>query len=559
MPFFQLSLFPFQLSLFPFLLLLLLTTTVHAASPPPFTIDNFATSTANNSRGATALVPHPSDVYINLDQHFPFLAPMPSDWKKHPLQESGKWPKCAWQVATEPSASGFGLLDLNAYYHTLVIWDFDDDDVFRIKGTFPATRYFSFQSYEFTNGKPIASMLDRDIVPATGKNPHRDLRATPQERGTFEIYLTPNGDQGFPNELRAKRGPEQKVDIVTVIYRMYDADPSTLTPGSPEASMTPKQRFWGFAEPAIVERRRRRSRIPAEAEKHHHPHLHSHSRVHQAPPSPPSSEWEQIPPCTDFGSALFQATFTDLYPVFKHFPATAASCPMAQLSDEIFPSLILFGAGLEQGYAASITSYTNFDTRYLYWCAQKAKVGPNIVIRMQGKLPIVPQSLYGQRPLVAENESYDARYLSISTIDMLYPSPTYQEVEDHDIERFYSQLEGGKEWDRTYSIVFALDAGIAQACQLYDPDTQLFLAWNDAYHYGLAPTRMPSIVYRELLPAQGPGGQGKTLLDVEHACRAAGKDACGDGSFIRNVMRETYPQIDLWECDPETGKATVLA
>lgn len=27
------------------------------------------------------------------------------------------------------------------------------------------------------------------------------------------------------------------------------------------------------------------------------------------------------------------------------------------------------GAGLEQGYAAKITSYTNYDTNYLYWCA----------------------------------------------------------------------------------------------------------------------------------------------------------------------------------------------
>lgn len=97
------------------------------------------------------------------------------------------------------------------------------------------------------------------------------------------------------------------------------------------------------------------------------------------------------------------------------------------------------GAGLEKGYAESITSYTNFDTRYLYWCAQKAQVGPNLVIRMQGALPRVPRSLY-EYPRVAEAGQYDARYISISTIDMLYPSPTYQEFEDHDIERFYSQV-----------------------------------------------------------------------------------------------------------------------
>ena len=84
-------------------------------------------------------------------------------------------------MATEPSASSFGLLDLNAYYHTLVIWDFDDEDVYRIRGAFPLMRYFSVQSYEFTNGKPIASMLDRSIVPLTGRNPYADPTATTDE------------------------------------------------------------------------------------------------------------------------------------------------------------------------------------------------------------------------------------------------------------------------------------------------------------------------------------------------------------------------------------------
>lgn len=84
-------------------------------------------------------------------------------------------------MATEPSASSFGLLDLNAVYHTLVIWEFKDTDVYRVRGQFPAVRYFSLQSYEFTNGKPIASMLDRHVVPASGRNPHADPTATPGE------------------------------------------------------------------------------------------------------------------------------------------------------------------------------------------------------------------------------------------------------------------------------------------------------------------------------------------------------------------------------------------
>ena len=177
---------------------------------------------------------------------------------------------------------------------------------------------------------------------------------------------------------------------------------------------------------------------------------------------------------------------------------------------------------------------------------------------MQGLLPRVPHSLYNH-PRVAEWGDYDARYVSVSTIDMLYPSPTYQEFTDHDIEHFYSQLPG---WDRTYSIAFAVDPAIARACGLYDPDAQLFLAWRDTYHYGLEPTRMPAVVYRELLPTlPEEGGRGHSLVDVERACTAPGrpKEACGDGNVIREVMGDTYPRIDVWSCDPETGVATVLA
>lgn len=52
----------------------------------------------------------------------------------------GGRPNCAWQVATEPSASSFGYLDLNAFYHTMVLSDFHDEDVYRISGTFPSMR-----------------------------------------------------------------------------------------------------------------------------------------------------------------------------------------------------------------------------------------------------------------------------------------------------------------------------------------------------------------------------------------------------------------------------------
>ena len=98
-----------------------------------------------------------------------------------------------------------------------------------------------------------------------------------------------------------------------------------------------------------------------------------------------------------------------------------------------------------------------------------------------------------------------------------------------------------------------MDPSIAQACQLYDPNSQLFLAFSDTYNYGLLPTRMPSIIYRELLSNK----KGQSLADLRKACLPA--EACGDGDFIRGVIGNTYPQIDVWSCDTTTGVASVLA
>ena len=52
----------------------------------------------------------------------------------------------------------------------------------------------------------------------------------------------------------------QKVDVVAIIYRIYDQDISTYTQPSLRG-MTKKQQFWGFAEPAIVERLKQQHQV----------------------------------------------------------------------------------------------------------------------------------------------------------------------------------------------------------------------------------------------------------------------------------------------------------
>jgi len=64
---------------------------------------------------------------------------------------------------------------------------------------------------------------------------------------------------------------------------------------------------------------------------------------------------------------------------------------------------------------------------------------------------------------------------------------------------------------------------------------------------------MPSIIYREVLS----NSKGQSLADLRKACLP--EEACDDGDFIRHVMGPTYPQIDVWTCDIDTGIATRLA
>ena len=64
---------------------------------------------------------------------------------------------------------------------------------------------------------------------------------------------------------------------------------------------------------------------------------------------------------------------------------------------------------------------------------------------------------------------------------------------------------------------------------------------------------MPGLIYRELVSSH----HGHSVADVRKACLPA--KACDDGNFIRGVMGENFPQIDVWECDVETGVVTFLA
>jgi len=66
-------------------------------------------------------------------------------------------------------------------------------------------RMFSYSTFLVNNNKleNIDTINDEDIIPSTGTNPFKAGGLTLSGNGnTYELYVTPKGDQGYTNELK---------------------------------------------------------------------------------------------------------------------------------------------------------------------------------------------------------------------------------------------------------------------------------------------------------------------------------------------------------------------
>jgi hypothetical protein len=133
---------------------------------------------------------------------------------------------------------------------------------YRIRGQFPKVRYFSIQTYTFMR-QPIDGISDYEIKPITGANPFAE--PLPEwaggENGHFQVYITANGDRGYPNELKAYH-PDR---LLTQLHRRnstwgtflmglryYASDPrndQTVQWGKGPS-------LFGFVDPPVVEWRK---------------------------------------------------------------------------------------------------------------------------------------------------------------------------------------------------------------------------------------------------------------------------------------------------------------
>ncbi|GAB5035197.1 deoxyuridine 5-triphosphate nucleotidohydrolase [Nannochloropsis oceanica] len=496
------------------------------------------------------------------------------------LSRQHPFPFCAWQVIFDPRLFTPVLLDTNSVYWLQALHFRTRNDVFRITGTFPLVRYFSFQSYD-SAGKPLSSLPDYQLQPQSsgGINPFVTLSSSFHINNTsgsssssdclgqFEIYVTADGKHGYPNELAALRDPSLFISTSTILYRLYGVDPSVLEEGergerdggeNEEVRTRHRWELWGFVEPPVVERmvvgkrkRKKRGRegggrkedmiMGMEGEEDGgptravmtatgatatsvSPSLSSSSSPSSFSPSsspsmsspfpsftstmtsttlssfalpslPPSSweEWELLPPCSQLDLLRVAQEFRTaekkyLFPL----PAQDEVCGLFEKAGagreegRVVPSMFPYGH-LESRGVHDYVVYTNKDSNYLYWCDATHRMGDGdadkFVVVLRGRLPITPTGLFvgeGEEgkeggPRIADVGEYEARYVSVSTVENMAPSDTYQSVYDAELKRYFLKFAvgagreegreaGGGGWDRRYTIVAAINESVLYSC-----------------------------------------------------------------------------------------------
>jgi len=273
-------------------------------------------------------------------------------------------------------------------------------------------------------------------------------------------------------------------------------------------------------------------------------------------------EWKVLESCNDDVRANMLGMLQELEQVAddtdkgKNHPG---HCPLSLDNWEgLAPTdFYLFGGGWEKDYPGfdDDAVFKNGDSSYLYWCESTKRMGEDYVLRIKGKLPKTPVGLYSEsgKPKIHQRNKYDARYISISSVDLSLPGNTYQSFSDSDMNAFYTEKSDG-EWDRQYDIIGSENIELAKACNLIDEETQMFLPFQ---RNGINSPEVPSIFYRELIATSTLNNEAaQSVADVKRAC--ADNELCRDPEYSRNIMGEYYPEIEIFKCDAKTGVATKI-
>ncbi|TFJ81912.1 hypothetical protein NSK_006580 [Nannochloropsis salina CCMP1776] len=148
---------------------------------------------------------------------------------------------CAWQASVGLNFN-IAFPDGYAVYHVLFVPKLQGPmDIIRIEGDYPFVRYFSYQSYDPKSLDPVASVRDYEIKPVRGVNPFATPGTALGDKGKYQVHVTLNGDQGYPNELPTIASGSNATGAF-VLLRVYAYDKQ-----SPD-----KTDIWGAVAPPVV-------------------------------------------------------------------------------------------------------------------------------------------------------------------------------------------------------------------------------------------------------------------------------------------------------------------
>jgi hypothetical protein len=175
-------------------------------------------------------------------------------------------------------------------------------------------------------------------------------------------------------------------------------------------------------------------------------------------------------------------------------------------------------------------------------------------------------------PRIACAQTYDARYVSISTVENMAPSDTYVSVYDAQLEAHYTALHGGttgRRWDRQYTVVAAVNQTLLEDCTGGNggqAGLREVLGESDASSYYFLPfarpnltaPRLPGLVYREILARYRVNGQPDASAAYLKSVCDGGNEDCNEAGTLaalsERIMGPAYPRIEVYACDWEAGR-----
>ncbi|GAB5034270.1 Hypothetical protein NocV09_01800460 [Nannochloropsis oceanica] len=420
------------------------------------------------------------------------------------------WPHCYFHAKYAMNYTAFGLIDPNAVYWGQLVRGSGANVAYKFKGKFPKSIYFSYQVYASQqSAEPDQKITDMNVKPLWGQNPFSNGSITPDETGGYEVYFTPSGQEGYTNELRLPSNP-----VNQLILRMYKVDPS-LPPSTSIIDLEPPTMYMAHD---MGEGKR---------------------------------EWRALPRC----SAHEEKLLADLSNIFYEiqYPRSSGTegygvipvlrdmnCPMNPSKGNV--SFVLFqGDWLDPSLAIARQS---IDSPYMMYCINPYNDWTyylNTLLKVRFKLPTLANALFSDIK-VANVGEYEVRYVSMSTADGFFP--TIASIDGKGMERFYNR---NSSWDGWVEIRVALNEQKARDCGFWSDDA-IFLPLESAQVH---PAKSIVMFYRSIL-AKGPKSAGA-------ASKACGSGAlCGNPPFLRSIMQDQYPELEVYHCDECAGKAPVV-